>query len=105
MYYLVENHYGDDNDNSITDIIVEAKNNNEVFSKLKIDYIDDFWKDAEEDGDDEVMYLMKYEESDDPENPIPLHNDYYITESFKKIEDAREARARYHGYGGELLNE
>ena len=88
-FYLFEHHTGDDNDNSISDVVVEATSKEEAQSILTTQnktegYDDDL-------GNEEVTG-MKYEED------TPYHSDFYFQSEHETLQDAESARAQYHGY-------
>lgn len=101
MYYIVEIHHGDNNDNNIRSCIVEANSTEEVFSILKpsmIGWLGCSDTKIEEDGDTDSLYLKQmltgqtlYGE------PYVLHCDATIEGVFTSEEDAQKRRSSLHG--------
>lgn len=88
-FYRFEHHTGDDNDNSINDVVVEAATKEEAQSILIDLLTSEGFKD---DTGNEDIFGMKYV------NDIPYHEDFYFREEHETLGEAEKARARYHGY-------
>ena len=109
-YFRFEVHHGDDNDNNISEFIMEAKNLEECWVRIQ----KDLEKRAKEagitldiDGDGESLTSMYYEYydengndiADDDEIPndshgIPFHEDYYFQEEYP-FTDIKNANIAY----------
>ena len=88
-FYLFEHHTGDDNDNSISDVVVEATSKEEAQSILTTQnetegYDDDL-------GNEEVTGT-KYEED------TPYHSDFYFQSECESLEECEQKRCKFHGY-------
>ena len=95
MFFLFENHTGDDNDNSIDDLVVEAPS---AFAAL--DYLDrklrSKHRTAQTDGDETHVTSLWYR------GDRPFHDDFYLQSSHATQSGAEQARARYHGWLGTI---
>lgn len=117
-FYRFEIHSGDDNDNSIGEIIIEAESEEDAFERLPtldkknpcddLEHIGYFT-----DGDDKVLYQTWTEPCDNPElsesddNYLPdeydgvyYHEDYYLRGEYETVEAAQKDRSTYHYDGG-----
>src|SRR5690606_941317 len=96
MFYRFECHSGDDNNNSISEIIREAPSEDEAWRMLptlptmhKAEVLEALgyatWK-------DDALY-QTWEEVEG----IPEHEDYYLVGKHETLDEAENAIARYHG--------
>lgn len=101
MFYLIEVAIGDDNDQSISDLVLYANTKERVIDAIDLHFkqeltVEDFDHDSVErdgDGSSHVGHLWY-------EDDIPYHADYYIRDSFTSLDEAVAARSRYHGWLG-----
>lgn len=106
MFYLINVHQGDDNDNHISDLIVEADSREEaldICERLFKENFDGDLGDLIEDGDDSYAGFMWYEggnpdsEDDEERYGIPYHEDFHIDGEFNTLEEAESGCSCYHG--------
>jgi hypothetical protein len=113
-YFLFQNHVGDDNDNHIGDIIIEARNKDEAFDFLPTlekenpqSELDDVGYTVDGDDDCLLQFWVEYPESIDDTDAddeddfndnygTPYHNDFYLTGVFDTLDDADAAKASFH---------
>lgn len=96
-FYLFECNYGDDNDNYIADLIVEATTKDEAMDKLEaINEKDGYESNG---GDQDYIDGMKYDDDD-----IPLHQDFYYQNEYETEEDAENEKQRCHASWGTIYD-
>ncbi len=121
MFYLIEVCFGDDNDQSIGDFIVEADNKTECGKIIERCFWESFERDEEDvtaDGDEDHIYFMwdvfydrngnEINRDDLPENfddvpYTPFHEDYRITAEYQTFDEAEKNVANYHSRWTDVL--
>ena len=98
MFYFFHCHIGDDNDNSIGDVIVDAATLEEAFSILQRQIPENY--DIVE-GDGETLYTLYLEgtgeiDSFGDEYYIPWHFDFYFQSEHGTLDDALECMSIWH---------
>jgi len=122
-FFLFENHTGDDNDNGIGDIIIEAKDKDDAFDRLptldknhsqeerdKVGYSQDgdvdclmqFWTEypdniEETDAESEDDFMENYGRF--------FHDDFYLVNEFETLEDAENEKQVFHSDMGIVFME
>lgn len=93
-YFLFECHYGDNNDNHIADIVVEAMTKDDAMDRLEaINKKDGYESNG---GDENYIDGMKYD------GDRPLHQDFYFQSEHETEEEADNEKQRYHADWGTL---
>lgn len=102
MFYRFELHTGDDNMNDISEVIVDAPSLEIAWRTLEEQAIPEGYE--IEGGDEDRLYTIAWEETGDPEYPIPLHHDYYYAEDHDTFQHALDAIPYYHGMAGHFTS-
>lgn len=100
MFYRFECHEGDDNDNSISEVIVKASSLENAFDCLARHRMP---MEADVTWNEDSLYGLSWESTDDEEyddehGGIPRHCDYYYQEVYDTREEANDGIAWYHAH-------
>lgn len=100
MFYFFEHHTGDSNDNSISDVAIEAASQDAAFALI------DEWETADgyeqDNSDTDVVYYSQYEDTEDEDDPIMYHSDWYLTGEYQIVEECERVNHEQY-YHGDLI--